>query len=150
MFLKIQHKLAGGLAVAFVCFLMPSLSSSAGGFLSQEEGKISRFGEYKGFSETAYDSWVRTSQYLTMRDGVRIAIDVIRPAKGGQAAEEKLPAIWSHNRYRRASLRDGKVYSVVDSPLYQSFIRSGYILANADVRGSGASFGTWTGIFSLD
>jgi putative CocE/NonD family hydrolase len=148
MFLNIKHRLVGGLAVASVCLLLSSLSSPAIGFLSQDEAKVSRFGEYRGYSEPAYDSWVRTSQYLTMRDGVRIAIDIIHPAKGGRTAEEKLPVIWSHNRYRRASLRDGKVNSVVDSPLYQSFIRSGYVLANADVRGSGASFGTWTGIFT--
>ncbi len=148
MFLNGKQRLSGGLAAAFIWLIISPLSSPASPIPSQDEDKISRFGEYKGYSEPAYDSWVRTSQYLTMRDGVRIAIDVIRPAKGGQAAEEKLPVIWSHNRYRRASLHDGKIYSVVDSPLYQSFIRSGYILANADVRGSGASFGTWTGIFT--
>jgi putative CocE/NonD family hydrolase len=148
MFLNIKHRLAGGLAVASVYLLLSPLSSPASPIPSQDEGKISRFGEYKGYSEPAYDSWVRTSQYLTMRDGVRIAIDVIRPARGGKVAEERLPVIWSHNRYRRASLSDGKIFSVVDSPLYQSFIRFGYILANADVRGSGASFGTWTGIFT--
>jgi putative CocE/NonD family hydrolase len=139
---------ARSLAAALIWLLISPLSSPASSILSQQEGKISRFGEYTGYSETAYDSWVRTSEYLTMRDGVRIAIDVIRPARGGKVAEAKLPVIWSHNRYRRATLRDGKVFSVVDSPLYQSFIRSGYILANADVRGSGASFGTWTGIFT--
>jgi putative CocE/NonD family hydrolase len=148
MFLNGKQKLSGGLAAAFIWLLISPLSFAASGFPVQDEGKTSRFGEYKGYSEPAYDSWVRTSQYLTMRDGVRIAVDVIRPARGGKLAEEKLPVIWSHNRYRRASLRDGKVYSVVDSPLYQSFIRSGYILANADVRGSGASFGTWKGIFT--
>lgn len=148
MSLDIKKRLAVGLTAAFIWILISALSLPASCAPSQDEGKISRFGEYKGYSEPAYDSWVRTSQYLTMRDGVRIAVDVIRPAKGGKAAEEKLPVIWSHNRYRRASLRDGKIFSVVDSPLYQSFIRYGYILANADVRGSGASFGTWTGIFT--
>jgi putative CocE/NonD family hydrolase len=148
MLLRSKHRLAGGLAAAFIWLIISPLSSPASPIPSQDEDKISRFGEYKGYSEPAYDSWIRTSQYLTMRDGVRIAIDVIRPAKAGKAAEEKLPVIWSHNRYRRASLHAGKIYSVVDSPLYQSFIRSGYILANADVRGSGASFGTWAGIFT--
>lgn len=148
MFMKIEHRLAGTLAAAIFWFLISPLSSFALFASRQAEEKISHFGEYKGYSEPVYDSWIRTSQYLTMRDGVRIAIDVIRPARGGKVAEERLPVIWSHNRYRRATLRDGRVYSVVDSPLYQSFIRNGYILANADVRGSGASFGTWTGIFT--
>ncbi len=148
MTLNIKKRRAGGMTAAFICLLISPPFSPAVGFPSQDEAKVSRFGEYKGYSEPTYDSWVRTSQYLTMRDGIRIAIDVIRPAQGGKVAEEKLPVIWSHTRYRRATLRDGKVYSVVDSPLYQSFIRSGYILANADVRGSGASFGSWRGIFT--
>ncbi|MDH4272903.1 MAG: hypothetical protein OEW18_13105, partial [Candidatus Aminicenantes bacterium] len=110
MFLNIKQGLVGGLAAVFVWLLISPLSSPAFYVHSQDEEKTSRFGEYKGYSEPAYDSWVRTSQYLTMRDGVRIAIDVIRPAKGGKVAEEKLPVIWSHNRYRRASLSDGKIY----------------------------------------
>ena len=138
----------GVLTAALVWLLISPPFFFASGAPSQDESKVSRFGEYKGYSVPAYDSWVRTSQYLTMRDGVRIAIDIIRPAKRGKLTEERLPVIWSHDRYRRASLRDGKVDSGADSPLFQSFIRYGYILADADVRGSGASFGTWTGIFT--
>jgi uncharacterized protein len=138
------------LAAALVWLWLSPLFCCASDAPAQDKEKISRFGEYKGYSVPAYDSWVRSSQYLPMRDGVRIAIDVIRPARGGKVAEEKLPVIWSHERYRRASLRDGKVESVADSPLYQSFIRHGYIVADADVRGSGASFGTWTGIFTSE
>ncbi|MBM3789092.1 MAG: hypothetical protein FJW35_01945 [Acidobacteria bacterium] len=37
-----------------------------------------------------------------MRDGVRLAVDVIRPERSGQVAEERLPVVWSHTRYRRA------------------------------------------------
>ncbi|OGD18598.1 MAG: hypothetical protein A2Y69_05960 [Candidatus Aminicenantes bacterium RBG_13_59_9] len=145
---KIKKILAGKLTAAFAWILISLLSAVAFCAPPQEEAKISSFGEYKGYSVAAYDSWVRDSLYLTMRDGVRIAIDVLRPAKGGKPAGEKLPVIWSHTRYRRATLRDGKIYSVVDSPLYQSFITHGYILANADVRGSGASFSAWKGIFT--
>jgi uncharacterized protein len=139
---------AGAPTVALVGLLLLPIILFASGARAQEEAKVSRFGEYKGYSAPAYDSWVRTSEYLTMRDGVRIAIDVIRPARGGKPAEEKLPVIWSHNRYRRASVRNGKVESDADSPLYQAFLKYGYVLADADVRGSGASFGTWRGIFT--
>jgi uncharacterized protein len=139
---------AGIVMAASVWLLLSPPSFPASADSSQAEEKISRFGEYKGYSAPAYDSWVRTSEYLTMRDGVRIAIDIIRPARGGKPAEEKLPVLWSHDRYRRATLRNGKVESGADSPVGQSFIRHGYILADADVRGSGASFGTWRGIFT--
>jgi len=134
---------------SFFVFLF-SLSLLAVGLSAREEERVSKFGEYKGYSEANYDSWVRTSQYLTMRDGVKIAIDIIRPAKNGVAAQEQLPAIWSHTRYRRALIKDGKVISEADSPLAQPLIKHGYVIAAADVRGSGASFGSWQGIWTRE
>lgn len=110
--------------------------------------KVSRFGRYTGYSEPIYDSGVRTSQYLVMRDGTRIAIDIIRPAKDGKAAGGTFPVIWTHNRYRRAFTANGRLISVGDSPDIQALIRRGYVAASADVRGSGASFGRTLGVFT--
>lgn len=110
--------------------------------------KLSAFGQYQGYSIEKYDSWVRTSRYLTMRDGVKLAIDIIRPAINGKIATGKLPVIWTHTRYRRAVIRDGQVSSRADAPSSQKMLKHGYVVAVADVRGSGASFGTWQGIFS--
>jgi len=93
------------LALAFVFM-------ASGTTLGQEPEKISSFGKYKGFSEEKYDSFVRSSQYLTMRDGTKIAIDIIRPAVDDKPVEEPLPVVWTHTRYRRASrTQEGKVYS---------------------------------------
>ena len=117
---------------------------------AQETEKVSRFGEYRGYSEKIYDSSVRTSLYLTMRDGVRIAIDIVRPAEAGKVHKEPLPVVWTHTRYRRAYIRGGKLRSELDSPLYRTLLEYGYILAAADVRGSGASFGSWQGIWARD
>jgi len=127
-----------------------ALSLLAVGLSAREEERVSKFGEYKGYSEAIYDSWVRTSQYLTMRDGIKIAIDIIRPAKNGVAAQEPLPAIWTHTRYRRALIKDGRVITEADSPFAQQLIKHGYIIAAADVRGSGASFGSWQGIWTRE
>ena len=117
---------------------------------AQAPEKTSRFGEYRGYSAEVYDSWVRTSRYLTMRDGVRLAADIIRPALGGKVEEKPLPAIFIHTRYRRASIQHGKVVSEADSPLSQVFLKHGYSLLVVDVRGSGASFGAWRGMFDQD
>ncbi len=117
-----------------------------GNLTAQEIEKVSKFGEYKGFSEEIYDSSVRTSLYLTMRDGIKIAIDIKRPAIKNKAEEEPLPVIWTHTRYRRSTLQDGKVAGELDSPVYDHLLKRGYVLAAADVRGSGASFGSWQGI----
>jgi putative CocE/NonD family hydrolase len=112
--------------------------------------KVSQFGHYSGYSAAVYDSGVRTSQYLTMRDGTRIAVDVIRPAKDGKMTAEPLPVIWTHNRYRRAFTSNGRLISIGDSPDIQALIKRGYVAASADVRGSGASFGRTLGIFTAE
>jgi putative CocE/NonD family hydrolase len=117
---------------------------------AQETEKVSRFGEYKGYSQEIYDSSVLTSQYLTMRDGIKIAIDIVRPAKAEKVHEEPLPVVWTHTRYRRAYIRGGKRMSELDSPLYRNLLKYGYVLAAADVRGSGASFGSWQGIWAQE
>jgi putative CocE/NonD family hydrolase len=117
---------------------------------SQEQAveKMSKFGEYAGYSEEKYDSWVRFSQYITMRDGIKLAVDVIRPANAGKVHEGPLPLIWQHTRYRRSVIVNGKVRHMGDSVLNQPLLKHGYIMASVDVRGAGASFGSWNGIFT--
>src|SRR5215217_3612362 len=65
--------------------------------------KVSSFGKYSGYSEPVYDGWVRSSRYVTVRDGTRLAVDIFRPALGGKVAEEKLPVVWTHHRHQRAA-----------------------------------------------
>jgi len=139
-----KTRLLGLLGILMVAVL------SFGNLLTQEAEKVSRFGEYKGYSEEIYDSSVRTSQYLTMRDGTKIAIDILRPVKNGNVEEKPLPVIWTHTRYRRSYVREGRLISELSSPLYQSLLKRGYILAAADARGSGASSGSWQGIWTQE
>ncbi|MFW6140441.1 MAG: CocE/NonD family hydrolase [Acidobacteriota bacterium] len=123
----------------------------SGTLFGQEPEKISSFGKYHGYSQEKYDSWVRASQYVTMRDGTQIAIDIIRPAVDGKPVEEPLPVIWTHTRYRRASQDDeGNIHSTAESFYIIPLLKHGYVVAAADVRGSGASFGTWQGIFTKE
>ena len=114
-----------------------------------EVEKISVPGLYRGYSEAVYDEWIRESTYVTVWDETRIAVDVIRPAEEGVAVADPLPVIWTFHRYHRADVRDGEVVSVVDAlPWLQDVLSHGYVVAAADVRGSGASFGTWEGLFT--
>ncbi len=142
------RRLALAAVAVFALLARPNLPPAS----AQETAKtemISRFGEYRGYSVPLYDSWVRTSRYLTMRDGVRLAADIIRPAKAGKAEEKPLPVIFTHTRYHRANVdKNGKIVSEADSPLSQVFLKFGYIIFVVDVRGSGASFGTWRGLFN--
>lgn len=126
----------------------------------RQDDRISEFGRYEGYSEERFDDWVTTSRYVEMRDGVRLAVDVTRPAVNGVAVDEPLPVVWTHSRYHRNPGELAKLFSedpddvpeirsMVDAqPDLQRLIRHGYVVASAAVRGSGASFGTYEGLFS--
>ncbi|MCC7132783.1 MAG: hypothetical protein IT352_09060, partial [Gemmatimonadales bacterium] len=68
-----------------------------------DAAKVSTFGEYRGYSDSLYSEWVRESRYVTMRDGTRIAVDIIRPAVNGKAVDRKMPVVWTHSRYHRGA-----------------------------------------------
>jgi putative CocE/NonD family hydrolase len=117
-----------------------------------KSGRVSRLGEYSGFSEPSYDGWVRTSQYVEVRDGTKLAVDVFRPTRNGNVEDRPLPVAWKAKRYLRATQKDGQLATTLltsDATTDQSLparklIAHGYVLAAADMRGTGASFGTWT------
>ena len=143
-------------------FLWCALWVVSGWSGAQEQGaggseKISEFGHYEGYSEPRFDSWVTTSLYVEMRDGVKLAVDVTRPAVDGEVSDEALPLVWTHSRYHRnpsalGGQRGGSspsIRSMVDAmPALQRLVRHGYVVAAAGVRGSGASFGRFEGLFS--
>ena len=92
-------------------------------------------------------SWRPLSQYLTMRDGVKIAVDLYLPdsLKPGQ----KVPAILHQTRYWRAMeyrwlislFKDERPRGIIGN-YAERFLQQGYAWVDVDVRGSGASFGT--------
>lgn len=119
----------------------PKMLSAA----QRPEQRISKPGQYQGYSQALFDGWRRTSQYITMRDGTRIAIDVFRPTKNNVLHEERLPVIWEHRRYQRAAIdQNGTVHSQLDREDHpmRKLVPYGYVFVVADVRGAGASFGT--------
>jgi putative CocE/NonD family hydrolase len=64
--------------------------------------KISRFGQYQGYSEAIYDSYERRSHYLTLDDGSRLAYDLLLPTKDGVPADGPLPVLFKFTPYLRA------------------------------------------------
>lgn len=77
------------------------------------EEKISRFGQYQGYSQETYDDFVRISDYLALSDGTRLAYDLLLPSNGNQVASEPLPVLFSYSSYLRAyrMIKDGSVVS---------------------------------------
>ena len=165
----------------------PEREATGGLAGAARDEKTSSFGVYAGYSEARFDEWVRTSHYITARDGTRLAIDVVRPATDGVAVDEPFPVVWTHSRYhrspaslvadgRRAAAQDERgaggeehdagqaaassevagtseasvpTISYVDvSPTLQRLVRHGYVFVAVGVRGSGASFGRYEGLFS--
>jgi len=104
------------------------------------EGRRSRPGTYKGYSQPLYDGRSSTSQYITMRDGTKLAALILRPTQDGEAVSTPLPVIWTHSRYHREG--------IFNWPYLQNILKYGYIIVSVDIRGTGASFGTYRGLFS--
>jgi uncharacterized protein len=114
-----------------------------------EEKRVCKLGEYHGYTKPLYNEWVRISQYVAVRDGTRLAVDIFRPSDRGTAVADRLPAVWTHTRYGRANAREGKLATLPERlPALKTLLRYGYVVAIVDVRGSGASFGSWEGSFS--
>jgi len=110
--------------------------------------KVSTFNRYSGYSEAVYDGWKRTSQYVAARDGTKLAVDIYRPTLKGKVAEERLPVVWTHHRYQRAALDPKGELSMNLPDWLLEVLKHGYVVAAVDVRGSGASFGVFEGMFS--
>ena len=108
---------------------------------NQQTEKVSKPGFYSGYSKEIYNECVRISQYVAVRDRTRLAVDIIRPAENGKAVDNPHPVIWTHMRYHRADMKDGKVRSYIDAPPIQRIVKHGYVVGVVDVRGGGASFG---------
>jgi putative CocE/NonD family hydrolase len=86
-----------------------------------------------------------SSFYLTMSDGTEIAIDLHRP----KGLKGKVPTILHQTRYwRSVGIRfpfslfiDG--HFLIHGSYRRHFVERGYAWVDVDVRGTGASFGTW-------
>ena len=97
--------------------------------------------------QAANYSWKRTSKYLTMRDGVKIAVDFYLP--DGLQPGQQVPTMLHQTRYWRSFdyrwlislFKDDRPRGVIGN-YAERFLQQGYAWIDVDVRGSGASFGT--------
>ncbi len=110
------------------------------GIAAAEDAKVSRPGEYRGFATASYDGHELTSQYVKMRDGTRLAVDVIRPTSAGRAVKGKFPIVWMHTPYNRRDTAGGLTAANYPGKALQ-LVKYGYVVAVADFRGTYASFG---------
>ncbi len=102
-----------------------------------------------------YKGYTKQSFYLTMRDGVKLAVDLYLPK--GLAPGEKIPMLLNQTRYWRGvefrgffkpffgDKMPGKV-----GKLLKEIIASGYAAVIVDTRGTGASYGRCNYPWSMD
>jgi putative CocE/NonD family hydrolase len=100
-----------------------------------------RFGHYRPapqFSDT-----VTSRIYLPLRDGVRVAVRIDRPAVNGTPAEGRFPVIWQHTlSTERESPWNG---SAPGLPQLPELTRHGYVVIQVARRGNGQSLGEMRG-----
>ncbi len=128
----------------FVCGIAVFVLLYCAGFAetAPPEPQVPSFGRYQ--PTPLYSEAVTTSQYLTMRDGVRLAISITRPSQNGNAVEGRFPVLWQHTLAIMppgvlAPNSSGAIpggYNGVPGLAYY-----GYVVVQVARRGQGPSFG---------
>jgi len=99
----------------------------------------STFGSYEPAPQ--FTAHVSSTLYLPMRDGVRLAMRITRPAQAGQAAAGRFPILWQHAltiTERPNSTERLKNAGLEQLPALTAY---GYIVVQVARRGNGQSFG---------
>jgi putative CocE/NonD family hydrolase len=107
----------------------------------------------KSFDKPKYKKYQKNSYYVPMRDGIRIAIDIVLPDK--HLIKNKIPAILYLTRYWRSyGFKAWIRWLLKEIPERQTEQKlaalHGYAFVKVDVRGTGASFGTRSHPWSED
>ncbi|MCP4110864.1 MAG: CocE/NonD family hydrolase, partial [Desulfobacteraceae bacterium] len=108
---------------------------------SEPVEKISEPFKYSGYTFQEYNSFARSSEYVAARDGTRLAVTTYLPSGG--PSDGPYPALFLFTPYHRENidLEAGQLRMEGDA-MIPFFLSYGYAVAIADMRGTGASFGT--------
>ncbi|MGB7294439.1 MAG: CocE/NonD family hydrolase [Candidatus Aminicenantales bacterium] len=112
----------------FVLMILLLLSSRFSGRPSTPPEKVEP-------SPPVYDFKIETG-WITVRDGTRLAVTFYKPIP--KSANETFPVLFEFLPYRKD---DGGYIGTYS--LYAYFVRRGYILVRADIRGTGSSEGVF-------
>lgn len=109
-------------------------------------GTVSSPGKYSGFGERVYSGYELTSEYVAVRDGTKLAVDLYRPKDAdGKVVTTALPVLWMHTPYNRRTFTSPTGGSGLSGETYPGaaarLIEYGYVVAIADFRGLYASYG---------
>ena len=96
--------------------------------------------------EPEYELAVTRDVMVPMRDGVRLATDLYRPARNGAAVEQRFPVILERTPYDKTAASRSERTPDVARPKSRAevagfFVRRGYVVVYQDCRGRYASEG---------
>ena len=96
--------------------------------------------------EPEYEMVVTRDVMVPMRDAVRLATDIYRPARNGAAVEERFPVILERTPYDKTAASRSERTPAVARPKSRAevaafFVRRGYVVVYQDCRGRYASGG---------
>lgn len=99
--------------------------------------------------EVAEGIVVHRDVMIPMRDGVHLATDIYRPARGGLPIEDPLPVIFERTPYDKAGTPRSELAVARPTPysrpdLAQLLVREGYVVIWQDCRGRYGSEGSFT------
>ncbi|RRJ64634.1 CocE/NonD family hydrolase [Paenibacillus oralis] len=149
----------------FVCFVL-ILSITACSSSNTTKEKVSKPFVYSGYTKAEFKDYKKSSQYVEMSDGTKLAVDIYLPTNGPEQAA--FPVVFQYTPYGRAFIMPdvkwyekpfiknsvgtwgpvldransfGTVYGSTDK-MVNLFLSHGYAYVCADMRGTGASYGT--------
>lgn len=117
--------------------------------LLQAAPRVSKPGEYSGYPFVLYDddegytkvNYPLTAQYITMREGTQLAVDIFRPTLNGEVVQTPLPVVWMQSPYNRRYYNAPHPAVNLYPGTARGLIKYGYVVAVVDARGLYASFG---------
>src|SRR5262249_14486890 len=84
-------------------------------------------------ADEPYQIVVSKNVMIPMRDGVKLATDIYRPARNGAPVDGKFPVILERTPYNKDSIAGWAAY----------FVPRGYVAVGQDTRGRWGSEGRW-------
>lgn len=98
--------------------------------------------------DQGFDGVARSSIYVPVRDGIKLAVNIYRPTQKGLATATRYPVVFAFTPYRaRYFDKNHKIVETADEAIFglRKLTQAGYVVAVADIRGKGASFGARRG-----
>jgi len=109
---------------------------------------LSLFGRARGTQAPLFDVVLESNRRVALRDGVHLATDVYRPARGGKVVPGRFPVILERTPYGRNVTYFRDITAADPTPrsraeVAEFYVRHGYVVIFQDCRGCHDSEGTF-------